>query len=351
MASLEDFNRFFPYKVLRYADRIEKILRGEFPPPVVMHIYPSNICNASCSFCIMKEEKKRYPVKLPKEVLIKAINDCRENDVKLVHFSGGGEPLTNEAVIEALKKAKSNGSTNLKTALTTNGILLKPEIADYIDHLRISLNAGSSSIHQKVMGVSKDTFFQVLENVADVVERKKTKRLSIDIGLAFLITPENWMDIYNFCRLAKALEVDFVHIRPAYYPKGDERGELARMIVPSAFALAEKARSDFEDEDFKIYSVKDKFDGYWTPRTYDRCRATPLSAVLAADGSFVVCQDVFIRFGDYKRQSFWEIWDSEEHRQAIESIKLDECPRCVENIHNQIIQHCFIENRPRMELI
>jgi len=34
----------------------------------------------------MKEEKKRYPVKLPKEVLIKAVNDCRENDVKLVHF-------------------------------------------------------------------------------------------------------------------------------------------------------------------------------------------------------------------------------------------------------------------------
>lgn len=350
MASLEDFNRFFPFKVLAYADRIERILKGEFPPPVVMHVYPSNICVANCSFCIMKEEKEQHPVKLPPETLIKAVRDCLENDVRLIHFSGGGEPLTNEGVLDALKAAKQNGS-RLKTALTTNGLLLRAEIADYLDHLRVSLNAGSSSIHQRVMGMSKDAFFKVLENVAEVVERRRTGRLSLDIGLAFLITPENWMDIYNFCRVAKAVGVDFVHIRPAFYPRGDERGELARMIIPSAFALAEKARADFEDECFRIYSIKEKFDGYWTPRTYDRCRATPLQAVLAADGSFVVCQDVFIRFGDYKRQGFWEIWDSEEHRRAIEAIDIESCPRCVENIHNQIIQHCFIENRPRMELI
>ena len=43
----ENYNRFFPYKALLYADRIERIVADEFPAPVVWHVYPSNVFNVT----------------------------------------------------------------------------------------------------------------------------------------------------------------------------------------------------------------------------------------------------------------------------------------------------------------
>ena len=341
-----EYDRFNSWKVLVYADRIKKILAGEFPPPVVMHIYPSNICNLGCEWCIMSEERAKHPVKLEKETFYKAIKDASENDIKLIHISGGGEPLLHPNIYDVLKYNNSL-ENRVKIAVSTNGTLLREDLCEYADHIRISLDAGSREIYQKVK--NKDLFEKAYENIKNLVNYRNNKRIQCDIGLGFVISPENWTDVYNFCKVGSDLKIDFLHIRPAYYPKTDPKNELLKALTPSVLALVEKAKKDFRD--VAIFSITEKFDGYWTPRIYDKCRSTPLQAVLTATGEFVVCQDVFIRFGDYNKQSFWEIWNSNEHRQAIEKIDLDRCPRCVENKHNEIIQEMFIKNKARLELI
>ncbi|MEM4214995.1 MAG: radical SAM protein [Candidatus Pacearchaeota archaeon] len=343
-----EYDRFNSWKVLVYADRICRILKGEFPPPVVMHIYPSNKCNLNCEWCIMAEEKAKYPVMLKKETLFKAFKDASENDIKLIHLSGGGEPLLHPNIYEVLEYNK-NLEKRVKVAISTGGVLLKPELANYVDHIRVSLDAGSEEIHQKVKNTNKKLFNKICKNIEDLVNYRNKNNLQCDIGLGFVISPDNWTDIYNFCKVGNDLKVDFLHIRPAYYPKTNPKNELLKMITPSVLALVEKAKNDFKN--IQIFSITEKFDGYWTPRIYDKCRATPLQAVLTATGEFVVCQDVFIRFGDYNKQSFWEIWDSKEHKLAIEKIDLEKCPRCVENKHNEIIQEMFIKNKARLELI
>jgi MoaA/NifB/PqqE/SkfB family radical SAM enzyme len=341
-----EYDRFNSWKVLVYADRIKKILDGGFPPPVIMHIYPSNRCNLNCEWCIMAEERGKNPVILKKETFYKAVKDASENDIKLIHISGGGEPLLHPNICDVLKY-NSSLEKRVKIAISTNGTLLEKTLCEYADHIRVSLDAGSKEVYKKVK--NKDLFDKVYNNVKDLVDYRNSKNIQCDIGLGFVISPENWTDVYNFCKIGSKLKVDFLHIRPAYYPKTNPKNELLRVITPSVLALIEKAKNDFNN--VKIFAITEKFEGYWTPRIYDKCRATPLQAVLTATGEFAICQDVFIRFGDYNKQSFWEIWDSDEHRRAIEKIDLESCPRCVENKHNEIIQEMFIKNKARLELI
>lgn len=348
------YNRFFPYKALIYADRIERIVADEFPAPVVWHVYPSNVCNVNCGFCIMRDERgKRNNAMLSREVLLKCARDGAENDVKLFHVSGGGEPLTNPHLLEFVRVVKSYRK-GPKLALSSNGGLFgenKLELVKFFDHIRISLDAATAESYGLIKGTDPSVFQTVCDNIRRIVAYAKDNDCQVDIGAAFVITLDNWTHICEFVELAKSLGVNFVHMRPAFYERDDPRNEAVKLLVPSIVAQAGQARRQFESDDFQVYAVTEKFEGYWTERTYSKCRSTPLQAVLCADGRFAVCQDVFIKFGDYTSQTFWEAWDSEEHRQAIDRICLDSCPRCVETTQNQIIEEIFINNTIRRELI
>jgi hypothetical protein len=76
-----------------------------------------------------------------------------------------------------------------------------------------------------------------------------------------------------------------------------------------------------------------------------------MHAVLAATGDFLLCQDRSnLRFGDYYKQSFDEIWFSKAHFEAIKRAQACNI-RCVECRTNELIQKVFIENSVRMEII
>jgi len=294
----------------------------------------------------MKDEKKNHPDSMSFSLIQKALTDAHANDVKLVHFTGGGEPTGHGKFLDSIKLATELG---LKVALSTNNLVLTPsvEMLENIDHYRCSFNCGKRETFKSMFGV--DRFDDVVKKIKLAVEIKKSGRCRKvpDIGMAFVIVPENYKEIYRFCGLALDLGVDFVHVRPGYLKDDKE----LRLILPEAFYYCERAQEDFGD-DLDIFGIKDKFEGYWTKRRYCKCLATPLMAVLAADGKFILCQDVFEpRFGDYYTQTFWEIWNSEEHKKAIEQINLDKCPRCVETKSNEVIQKVFIEDLMRRDLL
>jgi len=340
------YHRFNSIKTLIYASRIEQILKGEMPAPVVLHMYLTNFCPARCSFCIMKDEKKKYPTKMTWELIKKALTDAKKNGVKLIHFTGGGEPTSHPDFLKAIKLALD---LKLKVALSTNGMILYPsaDLIRNIDHYRLSFNCGTRKTYKKLFGVDK--FDLVVTKMKDLVSFKKSGLFTRtpDLGMAFVIVPENYKEIYRFCALASEIGVEFIHIRPAYLKDDKE----LRLILPEAFYYCERAKEDFEDK-IQIFSIKEKFEGTWTPRTFNKCLATPLEAVLAANGQFILCQDVFEpRFGNYYEQDFWTIWNSKEHKKAIEQIKLDKCPRCVETKINEIIQKVFIEDEMRRDLL
>ncbi len=323
----EFYNRFNSLKILIFSDRLQEIAVGGLPYPLIWHIYPTNHCPLDCDFCIMAEERENK-VSLPREILLKAIRDAAEH-AKTIHFSGGGEPTAHPDLLEAIELAKRSG---LKVALSTNGVSLTQKIFDLVDFPRVSLNAATKEVFRSNTGT--DLWDKIIENIKDLKGNKGK------LGLGFVLTPENQRDLYGFCKLANDLGISWVHIRPAFLKK---RNEEVRALMPESTRIIDGAKEDFPD--LVIHFKTDKFDGYWTPRRYDKCRATPLLAVLKANGKFCVCQDrVDLEYGDYRKQSFEEIWRSKEHLEILKRINLEECPRCVETKKNEYIQKIFIED-------
>lgn len=369
----ELFHRFQSLKLLAYSDRLRAIAAlsapgetrvnnegADLPFPIDWHIYPSNVCNHKCTWCMFRQdtpdgeqgEQFKYRVKLPRELLLRAVTDAHRTGAKLIHFSGGGEPLLNKHTIEAIRLANE---LKIETALSTNGRLLTPEIASLVDNVRVSLNAGTSKQHHKTNHADDPRdpgdWEIIVENIRQSVAHKKR-----DFGLGFVVDHENWQDIYSFCQLAAECGVDFVHIRPAFsYNKTKDK--LTRSIMPHALVECNRAKRAFGDV-LQIFSITEKFEGYWTPRTYDRCRAVLTGTVLCATGDFAVCQDrTDLRFGKQYSAgaSFESVWGSEEHLSLVEKIVspglLDQCPRCVWNRRNEIIEHVFVKDEMRLNMI
>lgn len=354
------FHRFNSLKILVHADRLEAVAKGEFPYPLDWHIYPSNVCNHKCTWCMFRQntpdgaegEQFKYRVKLSRTVLMQAVADAAETGAKLIHFSGGGEPLLNKHTIEAMRFANELG---LEVALSTNGRLLTPEVASLVHNVRVSLNAGTREQHWKTNHGSDERdpgdWEIILENVRGCVPHARR-----DFGLGFVVDYANWHDIYPFCEVASETGAHFVHIRPAFYYEESKDAQV-RQSMPHALIECERAKKAF-GEKLQIFSITEKFEGYWTPRAYSQCHAVKTGIVLCATGDFAVCQDrTDLRFGSgYSLgKPFREIWGSEEHRCLLSKIcdgnELDRCPRCVWNGRNTLIQKAFIEDGLRLNMI
>lgn len=349
-----EYHRFRSEKFLAYYDRsIAPILRGEYPYPIDWHIYPSNVCNHACEFClfIQNGEQQNHAVKLPRDVLLRAVRDAARLDARLIHFSGGGEPLLNRHTLEALRLAQAlsaervaAGGHPLKVAMSTNGSHLTPEVAAEVDYLRVSLNAGTAAQHHRTNHAGDPRhpgdFDRIIENI-----RRARPHARQDVGLAFVVEHENYRDIPAFCRVAADVGADFVHIRPGFY-YAPELDAATRGVMAEAHALCEQAKAELRGSPLRIFSITEKFDGYWSPRTYHACRAVLTGVTLRATGDFAVCQDrMDLTFGAAYRggATFEEVWHSEEHKALVGTIHdgpgghLGACPRCVWNKRNEWI--------------
>lgn len=343
MSGTDPLHRFNPLKILVHADRLRAVRAGEYPPPIDWHIYPSNRCNHSCSWCMFRQngEQEAHPVKLSRELLERAVQDAARTRAAYVEFSGGGEPLLNQYTPGAIAYAASLG---LAVSLTTNGRYLDPMLMRSARSIRVSLNAGTEATHVRVNHAGRQEpsdWKHVIANLERCARSPLRERC--DLGFAYVADHQNAADVRPFCDLAAALDVDFVQIRPAFW-YDDALDAEARRVLPAIVADIEEARR--KHPRLAIYATLDKFDGYWTPRTYDRCWAVQTGVVLTATGEFAVCQDrTDLRFGAAYAQGapFEAVWGSPEHRALVASItaggELDRCPRCVWNKRNEIIEH------------
>lgn len=357
-AADDTYTRMFAHKLLARPETLDAITAGEYPYPVDWHLYPSNKCNHRCVWCMFRQpaagdgpvEQIDFAVILPGGILLRAVADAARTGAALIHFSGGGEPLINKATPEAMALAQELAAQRpagrrhaLRVALSTNGRLLTPEVASQVDYIRVSLNAGTPEQHHATnhAGDPGDVgdWHVILDRIADAIPHRRG-----DIGLGFVVDHQNVQDIAPFCRVAAELGVDFVHIRPAFYyePALDAA---VRGAMPEAFRRCEEARAAY-GERVRIFSIKEKFDGYWTPRSYSRCRAVLTGITLRATGEFAVCQDrPDLTFGtdpSYRAGAPFElVWGSPQHRRVVETIRaggeLDRCPRCVWGSRNKLI--------------
>ena len=85
--------------------------------------------------------------------MLNIIDQIVDFGVRSITFTGGGEPLTNKNIDDAIEYASDVG---LNIGLVTNGGLLNNEINQSVNHccrfIRVSIDAGTVETHHKLHG-------------------------------------------------------------------------------------------------------------------------------------------------------------------------------------------------------
>jgi len=353
----DKYNSFNSDKVLIWREWLEGCAKRDFLPPVTICVDPSGQCSyMRCIWCNSANYNNRIRDILPEEHLLKIADFAASWGVKSVHVFGGGEPLENPYVGSFLQRLKHNG---IEAGLITNGIFLKNEIADIVlDTCRwigISLDAGTNEVYMKVKGIQDKTLFEnVLENIEDLCAKKTVLKSNCSICVKYLLHPDNSKDILKAVQLAKAMGADDFQIRPAGWENVLNDGiecfnfESSLEDIQNQMVLAQQ----LESEKFHVYGVWHKFSiNMNKKRNYSKCWASPITLLLGADGNCYTCGDrrgeqhsILCRhFPDIEEVR--RVWNSEKHKNLLESINLDKCPRCVLGPYHEIVEKVFIKDQ------
>lgn len=129
-------------------------------------------------------------------------------------FSSYGEPLLHPNFSDYAKKVRNYLDQRATTYLVTNGLLLKKNltiVADHCNSVTISLHASNHQTHQKLTGMTANSFDHILEGIKCLIQLRDKKGLLNRIELTFVVTYVNLHEAIDFLILAENLGVNAVN--------------------------------------------------------------------------------------------------------------------------------------------
>jgi GTP 3',8-cyclase len=331
-------------KTLINIDRVIEFIETGNTSPVLVEIDPSNACNHDCKFCISNyihlPESKNLPTYnksiMPKDILLNLCKDLIELDVRAINWTGGGEPTVNAYLTDAIEYIGEN--SNIKMGIFTNGTLLSKfnlidTLLKYLTWIRISVDAGCEKTYNKIRRTPpKFGWNDILRNVNYLVNRRfLTFNNNPDIGVGFVITPENYQEIVDFAFIFKDINVDYVQYKPEIVNQEREDG-IQRSIefwkkVTSHLEIAK----DILGNKFQLngYKLEDLSNNTYN-RVYKKCIGSQIQPCVGADGEVYVCTNLRgykeYSYGSLYEKSFKAIWSDIINKRKI----MDK----IENIEN-----------------
>jgi pyruvate-formate lyase-activating enzyme len=348
--------------VLAQVPRWEKIKRGQLlPPPVLVTIDPTNLCNLKCEWCNARRVQETTPLEMGWEMAEQLPMFLKDWGVEAVCIAGGGEPLLYSKIDDLIEGLVLEG---IQVGVVTNGTRLDGhfEALSKCVWVGVSVDAGHPATYKNWKGVDE---FQVviLQMTALVAYAKKvggllaSDSLSYGVTYKFLVTPDNMCDMARAARLARTIGCKNIHFRPAGRPwfRLNETGE--RVFDRADITAFNNEIEDvlgFDDEWFGVYGATHKFDGNFQPsHPFDKCHAVFMTGVFSpAEGgyNFGLCCD---RRGDdrmllvkngHRLGLVRQVWGNEKHWAIHDSINLSDCPRCTYKPHNEIFEQVVLKD-------
>lgn len=250
-------NVFSSLKAAWHTDRIAELRKGNDIVPTHVQLVMSDLCNQDCHFCSYRmsggfstenfadENGNKNPARfIPTAKAKEILDDCAELGVGAIEFTGGGEPTVHKDHLEIIGHAQRLG---LQTGLVTNGVRLKDhEVFRKLDWLRISLDAGDENTYEKIR--DSKAWPKVTANIRMAATFGKPY-----FGLGFVVTKENFLEIYLACRLAKEWGVPYVRIGAMFSFEGSDYYEELKPAIYDQLAECKK----LEDGKFRVVNFFD----------------------------------------------------------------------------------------------
>lgn len=195
--------------------------------PFTIGIYPSNICNFKCIYCVQSLNKNilrdKYNFKkelMNMETFKKIIDQIKKfpSTPKLMTFMGQGEPLINYNLSEMIKIAKESKIAS-RVDVVTNASLLTHQkseelIKSGLDVLRISLQGLTSEKYKNISNVNI-SFDELLANISYFYEISRNKcKLYVKIMNASLDKGQEELFYKTFDLITDRMYIE--QIKPVY---------------------------------------------------------------------------------------------------------------------------------------
>lgn len=344
------WNQFNSYKALVHVPYWEQIIKQRnIPPPIFVSVDLSNRCNFNCYMCNAKSILESSTSQMSLDYMIELADFLQKWDVKGICIGGGGESLTNKNAGKFIERCSSN---NIKILLITNGSTLNtfPEIL-LTDYLGISVNAGNETDFERMGMSNSQMFHKVIQNI-ETIAKKRLHKLP-ELTYKFLITPINYNSIYEAVKLAKSIGCDQFQARPVGNPWFNLNGTVADFtpeMISSVEEQMQKARFEFEDNNFRIYGITHKFKpDFSINNNFEKCYTGYVTCLFAPNGVVGLCCD---RRGDDSLtlcqiehpEEVLKYWNTQKHFDLVSTINTKKCPRCTTGTINEIFEHIIIKD-------
>ncbi len=303
-------------KIAWHKSRLDAWEKGERIAPITIDMALTRACNYSCHFCYaMFQENDRKVI--TKKVIFDFLEDCAEIGVKGISFVSDGESTISPAFVDACKYGHELG---LSMAVGTNAFVLTrnkaEQVLPYLTYLRVNFSAGERERYAKIMGCKESSFDRVCQNIKDMVEIKKQKKLDVTIGMQMVFMPEDSDQVVPLAKLGKELRPDYAVIKHCSDTEDAKLG-VNYQDYAKHYNLLEEAES-YSDKDYKVVVKwsKIKDEGI---RKYQRCFGAPFMIQISGSGLVAPCGMLFnekykkFHIGNIVDQRFKNIWASDQY--------------------------------------
>ena len=291
-------------KILYHPEKLDKLRRDEPQFPVHLTVSLGNYCNHACLWCTVYAVQQAQVRHMDFDKLVAFLERARDRGLKAVGYVGNGEPTAYPKFRELTNAVKAMG---LEQGMFTNGHLLDrymDEVLNNFTYIRISLDAGSTEVHDEMHDV-KGHFPKIIRNLEALVKKRETA-WSPTIGVQYATHHRNLHDLYNCAKIVGGVGVDYLSVKPVFNWGGGadpDRIERNALTYETLTPEVNRARADFENREFKILYRPYQIDSIAEDRNvldYDRCVAGMFNLNLYEDGRLTCCSPHRVKVGTYE---------------------------------------------------
>lgn len=297
---------------------IMQYINPAFSRPESGRIIVTANCPLRCKMCTFWHEHSPEPSLELIKYWIKEMADFGIKDIDL----GGGEPFIREDLGDMAKEVKAYGMT---CSVTTSGWLVGKVPFPPVDRCEISIDGARPQTHDKIRGV-KGSWEKAINAVKIA---KKHCRVS---QLNFVLQPDNYREVVDFCLLAKQLgvPVSFIPVSlklAAQSPVSEDLKEFDIPLLKHLINEAIKVGNVLTNREFiKIFLFKLKKGSLPQP-----CMSPFNCILIFSNGDVYPCGNFDIAVGNLSEgKTLKEIYqDYKSWRKKILSGSHERCSRCI----------------------
>lgn len=311
--------RMDSHKLIYHPDVVARWMKGENIYPIEIEIGLTNACNHRCIFCAVDYTGYK-PDRIDSRVLIKNLEELAPRGVKSIIYAGEGEPLLHKEAPDIINRTKDLG---IDTALSTNGVLLTPEVSQEclksLTWVRFSVAGITDGTYDKVQQGKPGDLSKVIFHMEEAVKVKRRQNLHTTLGVQLLLLPDNKDEIVQMGKELRKIGVDYFTIKP--FSQHPQSGHILQVDYKEMLEL-EKEVKELQTEEYKVYFRAHAMQKLECKRCYKHCWALPFMVYMDAKGNLWPCI-VFmgkeeLKYGNMNESSFVEIWEGSHRKEIVD---------------------------------